>query len=92
MPELPTVAESGLPGFDVAAWFGLYAPAAVPREVVVKLNADVNRVLQLPDVKEKFAALGAESMPMGLDQFATHLRSEIAKFAKAIRDSGATAE
>ena len=92
MPELPTVAESGLPGFDVAAWFGLYAPAAMPREVVVKLNADVNRVLQLPDVKEKFATLGAESMPMSLDQFAIHLRSEIAKFAKAIRDSGATAE
>ena len=92
MPELPTVAESGLPGFDVAAWFGLYAPAATPRDVVVKVNADVNRVLQLPEVREKFAALGAESMPMDADQFATHLRAEIAKFAKAISDSGATAE
>jgi tripartite-type tricarboxylate transporter receptor subunit TctC len=92
MPELPTVAESGLPGFDVSAWFGLYAPAATPRDVVVKLNADVNRVLQLAEVKEKFAALGAESMPMDTDQFALHLRAEIAKFAKAIRDSGATAE
>jgi tripartite-type tricarboxylate transporter receptor subunit TctC len=92
MPDLPTVAESGLPGFDVAAWFGLYAPAATPKDIVTKLNADVNRVLQLPEVREKFAGLGAESMPMGTEQFALHLRAEIAKFAKAIKDSGATAE
>jgi tripartite-type tricarboxylate transporter receptor subunit TctC len=92
MPELPTVAEGGLAGFEVSAWFGLYAPAAVPRDIVVKLNADVNRVLQLPDVREKFAGLGAESTPMGLDQFAAHLRGEIAKFARAIKESGATAE
>ena len=92
MPELPTVAESGLPGFDVAAWFGLYAPAATPKDIVAKLNADVNRVLQLPEVKEKFAALGAESLPMTPDQFALHLRAEIARFARAIRESGATAE
>ena len=92
MPELPTVAESGLPGFEVSAWFGLYAPVAVPKDIVARLNADVNRVLQLPEVKEKFAALGAESMIMGTDQFAVHLRAEIAKFAKAIKDSGATAE
>ncbi len=92
MPELPTVAESGLAGFEVSAWFGLYAPAAVPKEIVARLNPEVNRVLQLPEVKEKFAALGAESMIMGTDQFAVHLRAEIAKFAKAIKDSGATAE
>ena len=92
IPELPTVAESGLPGFDVAAWFGLYAPAATPKEIVVKLNADVNRVLQLPEVKEKFAALGAEANPMDAEQFPVFLRAEIAKFAKAIADSGATAE
>ena len=92
MPEVPTVAESGLPGFEVAAWFGLYAPAATPADIVGKLNADVNRVLQLPEVKEKFAALGADSAPMTTDQFAVHLRTEIAKFAKAIKDSGAKAE
>ena len=92
MPEVPTVAESGLPGFEVAAWVGLYAPAATPADVVSKLNADVNRVLQLPAVTEKFAALGADSAPMTTDQFALHLRAEIAKFAKAIKDSGAKAE
>ena len=92
MPELPTVAESGLPGFKVVAWFGLYAPAATPKDIVTKLNVEVNRVLQLPEVKEKFAGLGAESMPMTTDQFAVYLRAEIAKFAKAIKESGATAE
>src|SRR5471032_3184356 len=92
MPELPTVAESGLPGFEVVAWFGLYAPAATPKDIVTKLNADVTRALQLPDVREKFAVLGAESMPMSTDQFAVYLRAEIAKFAKAIKESGATAE
>jgi tripartite-type tricarboxylate transporter receptor subunit TctC len=92
MPEVPTVAESGLPGFEVAAWFGLYAPAAVPAEVVAKLNADVNRALRLSDVKEKFATLGASTDPMTVEQFAPFLRAEIAKFARAIRDSGAKAE
>jgi len=92
MPEVPTIAESGLPGFEAVAWFGLYAPAATPADVVSKLNADVNRVLRLPEVKEKFAALGADSAPMTPDQFAVHLRAEIAKFAKAIKDSGAKAE
>ena len=86
------MAESGLPGFEVAAWFGLYAPAAVPKDIVARLNADVNRVLLLPEVKDKFAALGAEFMPMGTAEFALHLRAEIAKFARAIKDSGATAE
>jgi tripartite-type tricarboxylate transporter receptor subunit TctC len=92
MPDVPTIAESGLPGFEVAAWFGLYAPAATPTDIVGKLNAEVNRVLQLPEVREKFAALGADSAPMTTDQFALHLRTEIAKFAKAIKDSGAKAE
>ena len=92
MPDVPTIAESGLPGFEAVAWFGLYAPAATSTDVVSKLNADVNRVLQLPEVKEKFAALGADSAPMTTDQFAVHLRAEIAKFAKAIKDSGAKAE
>ena len=92
MPELPTVAESGLPGFDVVAWFGLYAPAATPKDIVTKLNVEVNRVLQLPEIKEKFASLGVESNPMTTDQFAIYLRAEIAKFARAIKDSGATAE
>lgn len=92
MPEVPTVAESGVPGFAVSSFFALYAPAATPKDIVNKINADVNRILELPDVKEQFAALGAEPVAMTPDQFALYLRNEIAKFAKAIKDSGAKAE
>ena len=92
MPEVPTVAESGVPGFAVSSFFALYAPAATPKDIVNKINADVNRILELPDVKEQFAALGAEPVAMTPDQFALQLRTEIAKFAKAIKDSGAKAE
>lgn len=92
MPEVPTVAESGVPGFAVSSFFALYAPAATPKDIVSKINTDVNRILQLPDVKEQFAALGAEPIAMTPDQFALYLRTEITKFAKAIKDSGAKAE
>jgi len=92
MPEVPTVAESGVPGFAVSSFFALYAPAATSKDIVSKINADVNRILQLPDVKEQFAALGAEPIAMTPEQFALQLRTEIAKFAKAIKDSGAKAE
>ena len=92
MPDVPTVAESGVPGFAVASFFGIYAPAATPKDIVSKVNADVNRILQLPDVKEQFAARGAEPVAMTPEQFALQLRTEIANFAKAIKDSGAKAE
>jgi tripartite-type tricarboxylate transporter receptor subunit TctC len=92
MPEVPTVAESGIPGFEAISWFGLYAPAATPKDTVNRLNADFNRVLQLPEVKEKLAAQGAEPIAMTPEQFAVYLRAEIVKWAKAIRDSGAKAE
>ena len=92
MPEVPTVAESGLPGFEAISWFGLYAPAATPKDTVNKLNADFNRVLQLPEVKEKLAAQGAEPIAMTPEQFASYLKVEIAKWAKAIKESGAKAE
>jgi tripartite-type tricarboxylate transporter receptor subunit TctC len=92
MPEVPTIAESGIPGFEAISWFGLYAPAATPKDTVNKLNADFNRVLQLPEVKDKLAAQGAEPIAMTPEQFAGYLRAEIAKWAKAIKDSGAKAE
>ena len=92
MPEVPTVAESGIPGFEAISWFGLYAPAATPKDTVNRLNAEFNRVLQLPDVREKLAAQGAEPIAMTPEQFAAYLRAEIAKWSKAIKDSGAKAE
>ena len=88
-PNVPTVSESGLPGFDVVSWFGLYAPAATPTAVVTKINADVNRALALPDVQEKFKEMGFSTKLMSAAEFDTHLRAEVVKFAKAIQDSGA---
>lgn len=88
-PGVPTVSESGLPGFDVVSWFGLYAPAGTPASIVSKLNADVNKALTLPDVQQKFNEMGFSTKPMNAPEFDTYLRKEIKKFAKAIEDSGA---
>ena len=88
-PNVPTVSESGLPGFDVVSWFGLYAPAGTPLAVTSKINADVNRALVLPDVQSKFIEMGFSTKPMTQPEFEVYLRAEVAKFAKAIKDSGA---
>ncbi len=85
-PELPPVAESGLPGFDVSLWSGILVPRATPREIIAKLNGALVRVLALPDVKEKLTALGAEVTPSTPDQFAKLVVSErdrLGKLAKA---------
>jgi tripartite-type tricarboxylate transporter receptor subunit TctC len=92
LPELPTVAESGLPGYEVAGWFGLFAPAGTPRPIVNRLSTEISQILALPDVKERYASLGAEPGPSDPDQFAAFLKAEIVKWAKVIRDSGAKAE
>ena len=92
LPDVPTVAESGVPGFEAVSWFGLYAPAGTPPEIVKKLNADVLNILAMPDVKEKFAEMGAFSTPMTPEAFSTYLGVEIAKYAKVIKDSGANVE
>jgi len=87
-PEIPTVAESGLPGFDAATWWALVAPTGTPRDVVMKLNADMKRVIALPDVQKRFADLGMTSedhTPDGVDAL---IKSEIAKWAKVIKDAG----
>ena len=88
-PNVPTVSESGLPGFDVVSWFGLYAPTGTPAPIVAKLNADVNRALALPDVQDKFKEMGFSTKLMSTSEFDLYLRAEIKKFAKAIQDSGA---
>jgi tripartite-type tricarboxylate transporter receptor subunit TctC len=87
-PDVPTVAEAGLPGFEAATWFALVAPAGTPHDIRLRLNAEVKRALALPDVKHRFADLGMtaqDSSPEGLDEF---IRSEIAKWTKVIKDAG----
>ena len=91
-PQLPTVAESGFPGFDLYVWYGLMAPAGTPPEVIAKLSSETAKVMAQADLKERFARLGMEPMTSTPEQFATHLRAETAKWAKIVRDSGARAE
>jgi len=92
MPDVPTVAESGLPGFEASNWFGLMAPAGTPPEIVTRLNAEAAKALQAPDVREKLAALGFEIHSSTPQEFTTLLKSETEKWARVIKASGARAE
>jgi tripartite-type tricarboxylate transporter receptor subunit TctC len=88
-PQIPTLAESGLPGFEATSWFALFAPAGLPRDVQLKINAETARVLAMPDVKEKLATLGLDPAPGTPEQLATHVQAEVAKWAKVVKESGA---
>jgi tripartite-type tricarboxylate transporter receptor subunit TctC len=88
-PELPTVAESGVPGYEASAWFGVVVPAATPREVIARLNGEINKAVNLPDMKERLAQQGATPAPGSPEDFAAWIRAEIAKWAKVIKASGA---
>ena len=87
--DLPTLDEAGLKGFDSVAWNGVLAPAGMPREIIVKLNAEIVRILNLPDVRERLSSQGADPVGSTPEQFATWIRSEVQKWAKVVRDSGA---
>ena len=89
LPEVPTIAESGLPGYEASSWFGLLAPAATPREVVNKLSQTIAASLQTPEMKERLSTQGAEPVGNTPEQFATYIQSEISKWAKVVRISGA---
>jgi tripartite-type tricarboxylate transporter receptor subunit TctC len=90
-PDIPTIAEQGYPGFVGVPWVCLMAPAGTPPAIVQKLNAKINEILQSPAVKEQMANLGVLPMVMTTDQFNTFWRAEIAKWGKAVKDSGASA-
>jgi len=92
-PELPTIAESGLPGYEAVTWFGLFAPAGTPREVVNKVNADVQKVLADPDFREKFLAPTYFEPVIGSPaQFADYVKREADKWSKVIRQARITIE
>src|SRR6185369_5901451 len=89
VPDVPTVAESGLPGFEASNWFGLMTPAGVPAEIVSKLNAETAKALQAPDLREKLNALGMEIQSSTPQEFSALLKSEIEKWSKVVKASGA---
>jgi tripartite-type tricarboxylate transporter receptor subunit TctC len=88
-PDIPTIAEAGLPGFEATSWFALLGPAGMPRDVQLRINQEVARVLALPDVKEKLATLGLDPNPGTPDALMALMQSETAKWAKVVKASGA---
>ncbi|HSC98413.1 MAG TPA: tripartite tricarboxylate transporter substrate-binding protein, partial [Casimicrobiaceae bacterium] len=89
LPELPTLAESGLPGFEASSWFGILAPAGTPKAIVDKINGAVVAWLATPEAKEKLSSQGAIAAGGSPDAFAKHIAAETAKWAKVVKASGA---
>jgi tripartite-type tricarboxylate transporter receptor subunit TctC len=92
LPQLPTISESGLRGFDVSTWFGIFAPAGTPPDIVARLNAEVARILHTPEMRERLAALGAEPIGNKPEEFAAFIKTEIPKYAQVVKASGAKAD
>jgi tripartite-type tricarboxylate transporter receptor subunit TctC len=88
-PNIPTIAESGLPGFEATSWFALMAPAGVPKDVLARLNAETLRVMALPDVREKLATLGLDVAAGSPEALASLIQQETVKWAKVVKESGA---
>jgi tripartite-type tricarboxylate transporter receptor subunit TctC len=91
-PELPTVAEAGLKGFEVKSWNGVVVPAGTPKEIIARLNGEIVRILRQPDLREKFLVQGVELVPTTPEEFGAFIKQDIAKWAKVIQLSGARAE
>jgi tripartite-type tricarboxylate transporter receptor subunit TctC len=92
LPQTPTVAEAALPGFEASAWFGMFAPARTPREIVDRLNAELGRILTQPDIREKLVAQGADPLGGSPEALGDYLRQELVKWARVVAVSGARAD
>lgn len=92
LPQLPTMAEAGLLGFESQQWFGMFGPAALPKDIITRLNVEVTRWLETPEVRTRLSTEGAEPGSLTLDQFAAFLRTDATRWAKVIKASGATAD
>jgi len=90
-PEIPTIAES-IPGFEATTWFAMFAPAGTPKPVIDRLNAEVLRVFRLPDVAERLKTLGLEAVLSSPEELSAYQASEITKWTKVVKESGAKAE
>ncbi|MBI4194871.1 MAG: tripartite tricarboxylate transporter substrate binding protein [Betaproteobacteria bacterium] len=92
LPDLPTIAEAGLPGYEMLNWLGLFAPAGTPRAVVEKLSAEAVRIMRSPEARDRLNAQGAEPSPLGTGEFAAFVKSEVEKWAKVVAATGMTAD
>ena len=87
LPDIPTVTEGGVPGFDMSTWWGLVAPGAVPKEIIARLHSETVKLLRQPDVKERIANVGAETVGNTPEEFAAYIRSERAKYARIVKEA-----
>jgi tripartite-type tricarboxylate transporter receptor subunit TctC len=85
LPELPTLVEAGVPGFDVSSWYGIYAPAGLPREILMKLNRAFNEALQIPEVRDRLAGGGWTLVGGTPEQFAAHTKAEFERWARVVK-------
>jgi tripartite-type tricarboxylate transporter receptor subunit TctC len=92
LPEVPTIAEQGYPGFDVLAWFGIWTPAGTPAEITRKLNSEIDAVLRLPDVQERMNALGVDLLGGSIESFAAYHRAEFDKWTAFLKSTGIKAQ
>ena len=88
MPDLPTIAESGVPDYDLSGWIALFAPAGTPKAIVERLNAEVTKVLQLPEIRARLLDLGAVPSPMPVAEFAAWVQQEVNKWTRLVREAG----
>ena len=86
LPDVPTVAESGVPGYDMINWYGAVVPTGTPAAAINRLNADINKALKLPDVQQRLAALGADPLGGSAAEFGAYIKSEIIKYTKVVQD------
>ena len=92
LPDVPTFTEEGITGFDVANWYGVMAPGGTPRDIVQKLNADINRAMQVPEVRTRLEAVGTQLREQSAAEFEAYMKAEVAKYAKLIKDTGVKVE
>jgi tripartite-type tricarboxylate transporter receptor subunit TctC len=92
LPEVPTIAEAGVPGFEVNVWYGLFAPRATPSRIVSKLSTDVSRIVKTPEMRERFAGLGADSEGTTPAEFRNYFRGDVEKWAKVVKSAKLSAE
>jgi tripartite-type tricarboxylate transporter receptor subunit TctC len=88
LPDVPTIAESGVPGYDVSAWFGIFAPAGTPAAIVGRLNAEIVKIMRLPEIKERLASQGTDALTSTPEQLAAYVRDELAKWSRVVKASG----
>jgi len=92
LPDVPTVIESGVPGYDISTWYGVWAPAGTPKDIVARISTEIAKAVRLPQVRERLAGLGAEPVGNTPDEFAAYCQSELGKWSKIVKDSGATVD